>query len=124
MNRFNSATHVSAQFDKELEEIREKVSAMGDLVGQQLALVIEAFTTGNVDLAMQVLKQDDTIDEYEAAIDEDCATVIALRQPTGHDLNLLISVIKVANELESIAAKVEGIADITIQLNNSLPADT
>lgn len=124
MNRFNSATHVSAQFDKELEEIREKVSAMGDLVGQQLALVIEAFTTGNVDLAMQVLKQDDTIDEYEAAIDEDCATVIALRQPTGHDLNLLISVIKVANELESIAAKVEGIADITIQLNNSLPTDT
>ena len=124
MNRFNSATHVSAQFDKELEEIREKVSAMGDLVGQQLTLVIEAFTTGNVDLAMQVLKQDDVIDEYEAAIDEDCATVIALRQPTGHDLNLLISVIKVANELESIAAKVEGIADITIQLNNSLPADT
>ncbi len=124
MNRFNNANHVSAQFDKELEDIREKVSAMGDLVGQQLALAIEAFTTGNADLAMQVIKQDDVIDEYEASIDEDCATVIALRQPTGHDLNLLISVIKVANELESIAAKVEGIADITIQLNNSLPADT
>lgn len=124
MNRFNNPNHVSAQFDKELEAIREKVSAMGDLVGQQLALAIEAFTTGNADLAMQVIKQDDVIDEYEAAIDEDCATVIALRQPTGHDLNLIISVIKVANELESIAAKVEGIADITIQLHNSLPADT
>jgi phosphate transport system protein len=124
VNRFNSATHVSAQFDKELEEIREKVSAMGDLVGQQLALVIEAFTTGNVDLATQVLKQDDVIDELEVAIDEECANVIALRQPTGHDLNLLIAVIKVTNELESIAAKVEGIADITIQLHNSLPADT
>ncbi len=124
MNRFNSATHVSAQFDKELEAIREKVSAMGDLVEQQLTLVVDAFTTGNVDLAMQVLKQDDLIDEYETAIDEDCAAVIALRQPTGHDLNLLIAVIKVANELESIAAKIEGIADITIQLHNSLPADT
>jgi phosphate transport system protein len=124
MNKFNDASHVSTQFDKELEEIREKVSAMGDLVGQQLALAIEAFTTGNADLAMQVIKQDDVIDEYEAAIDEECANVIALRQPTGHDLNLIISVIKVANELESIAAKVEGIADITIQLHNSLPADT
>jgi phosphate transport system protein len=124
MNKFNDASHVSTQFDKELEEIREKVSAMGDLVGQHLALAIEAFTTGNADLAMQVIKQDDVIDEYEAAIDEECANVIALRQPTGHDLNLIISVIKVANELESIAAKVEGIADITIQLHNSLPADT
>jgi phosphate transport system protein len=124
VNRFNNANHVSAQFDKELEAIRKKVSVMGDLVEKQLALVTEAFTTGNVELATLVLKQDDLIDEYEAAIDEECANVIALRQPTGHDLNLIISVIKVANELESIAAKIEGIADITLQLNNSLPADT
>ncbi len=117
MNRFNNANHVSAQFDKELEAIRTQVCAMGELVEKQLSLVIEGFTTGNVDLAMQVLKQDDVIDEYETMIDEACANVIALRQPTGHDLNLIISVIKVANELESIAAKVEGIADVTIQLN-------
>lgn len=123
MNRFNNANHVSAQFDKELELIREQVSAMGDLVQKQITLAIEAFTTGNIDLAMQVLRQDDVIDEFEVAIDDECAKVIALRQPTGHDLSLLISVIKVANELESIAAKVEGIADITIQLNHSLPAD-
>lgn len=124
MNRFNNPTHISGKFDQELEIIRTKVCEMGDLVEKQLSLVIEAFTTGNVELATQVLKQDDVIDEYEALIDEECANVIALRQPTGHDLNLLISVIKVANELESIAAKVEGIADITIQLNSSLPADT
>jgi phosphate transport system protein len=117
VNRFNNANHVSAQFDKELEAIRTQVCAMGELVEKQLSLVIEGFTTGNVDLAMQVLKQDDVIDEYETMIDEACANVIALRQPTGHDLNLIISVIKVANELESIAAKVEGIADVTIQLN-------
>ncbi len=124
MNRFNTANHISAQFDKELESIREQVSTMGDLVQKQITLAVEAFTTGSIDLAMQVLRQDDIIDEFEAAIDGDCAKVIALRQPTGHDLRLLISVIKITGELESIAAKAEGIADITIQLNNSLPADT
>ena len=124
MNRFNNSNHISGKFDQELEVIRTKVCEMGDLVEKQLSLVIEAFTTGDAELAKQVLKQDDVIDEYEASIDEECANVIALRQPTGHDLNLLISVIKVANELESIAAKIEGIADITIQLNSSLPADT
>lgn len=123
MNRFNNANHISGHFDQELESIRTKVVAMGDLVTQQLSLAVKAFTTGNVELATQVLKQDDLIDEYESTIDEECATVIALRQPTGHDLSLLISVIKVTNELESIAAKAEGIADITIQLNTSSPAE-
>ena len=124
MNRFNNPTHISTHFDKELEEIREKVFAMGDLVAQQLDLAIEAFTNGNVELAMQVLKQDDVIDGYGSDIDQKCAATIALRQPTGHDLDLLIAVIKVTSELEGIAAKIEGIVDITIKLNNSLAADS
>jgi phosphate transport system protein len=117
MDNFNTPNHISGQFDKELEAIHAKITAMGSLVEQQLSLAIKAFTTGNIGMAEQVLKQDDLVDEFETAIDEECACVIALRQPTGCDLNLLISVIKVTGELESIAAKAEGIADITIQLN-------
>ncbi len=124
MDSFNVASHISGQFDKELESIHAKITAMGNLVEQQLSLAIKAFTTGNIEMAAQVLKQDDLVDEYESIIDAECVRTIALRQPTGCDLSLLISVIKVTNELESIAAKAEGIADITIQLNQSIPADT
>lgn len=124
MDSFNVANHISGQFDKELESIHAKITAMGNLVEQQLSLAIKAFTTGNIEMAEQVLKQDDLIDEYESIIDAECVRTIALRQPTGCDLSLLISVIKVTNELESIAAKAEGIADITIQLNHAIPADT
>jgi phosphate transport system protein len=122
MDSFHTQGHISRQFDQDLEALHEKIVAMGNLVEQQLSLAIEAFTTSNVEMAQQVLKQDDLVDEYEASIDEECACVIALRQPTGSDLNLLISVIKVTGELESIAAKAEGIADITIQLNQAKPA--
>jgi len=121
MDNFNNQGHISSQFDQELSALHEKIVAMGNLVEQQLSLAIKAFSTGNVEMAEQVLKQDDLVDEYEASIDEECACVIALRQPTGGDLNLLISVIKVTGELESIAAKAEGIADITIQLNQAKP---
>lgn len=121
MNSFNTDQHISSQFDQELSSLHAKIVAMGNLVEQQLGLAIKAFATGNIDMALQVLKQDDLVDEYEALIDEECASVIALRQPTGSDLNLLISVIKVTGELESIAAKAEGIADITIQLNQEKP---
>lgn len=121
MDSFNTQGHISSQFDQELSSLHSKIVAMGNLVEQQLGLAIKAFTTSNVEMAEQVLKQDDLVDEYEASIDEECACVIALRQPTGSDLNLLISVIKVTGELESIAAKAEGIADITIQLNQAKP---
>ncbi|MEI7795631.1 MAG: PhoU domain-containing protein [Methylococcaceae bacterium] len=124
MDKFNTAHHISGQFDKELESIHTKIIEMGRLVEQQLSLAIQAFTTGNVELAQQVLKQDDLIDSLEQTIDEDCVRTIALRQPAGFDLNLLISIVKVTSELEGIAAKAEGIADITIQLNEMLPADT
>lgn len=124
MDGFKTAPHISGQFDKELESIHAKIVTMGHLVEQQLSLALQAFTTGNVDLATQVLKQDDLVDEYESIIDAECVSTIALRQPTGSDLSLLISVIKVTNELESIAAKAEGIADITIQLNQTKPVDS
>lgn len=121
MDSFKTQQHISSQFDQELESLHAKIVAMGSLVEQQLSLAIKAFTTSNIEMAEQVLRQDDLVDEYEASIDEECACVIALRQPTGSDLNLLISVIKVTGELESIAAKAEGIADITIQLNQAKP---
>lgn len=124
MDGFNTAPHVSGKFDKELESIHTKIVAMGHLVEQQLSLALQAFTTGNVDLAMQVLKQDDLVDEYENIIDAECVSTIALRQPTGCDLSLLIAVIKVTNELESIAAKAEGIADITLQLYQTTQVDS
>lgn len=122
MDNFNTPNHISGQFDKELESIHTKITAMGQLVEQQLSLALQAFTTGDMNLAMQVLKQDDLVDECESIIDAECVSTIALRQPTGCDLSLLISIIKVTNELESIAAKAEGIADITIQLNQEKPA--
>ena len=119
MNRFNTENHVSAPFDRELESIRAQVAMMGKLVEQQVSLAVEAFTNGDVHLAKRVLAQDDAIDKLEKNIDSECTCVIALRQPVGHDLALLIDVIKVTNELEGIAAKAEGIADMTLQLNES-----
>ncbi len=108
--------HISEQFNKELEDIRNKVLTMGGLVEQQIELAIKAFTTGDMELAELIIKQDNHVDELEMAIDLECNQILALRQPTAFDLRLLLTVIKVINELEIIGDLAERIAKMALQL--------
>ena len=108
--------HISEQFNKELEELRYKVLTMGGLVERQIKLAVEAFTKGDIELAEQVIKQDNQIDELEMAIDLECTQILALRQPAAFDLRLLITVIKIIHEIERIGDKAESVAKMAIKL--------
>jgi phosphate transport system protein len=111
--------HISEQFNKELEDIRNKVLTMGGLVEQQIELAIQAFATGDEELAELVIKQDNQVDALEMAIDLECTQILALRQPAAFDLRLLLTVIKIINELEIIGDLAERIAKMTLQLSDT-----
>lgn len=111
--------HISEQFNKELEDIRNKVLMMGGFVEQQIELAIEAFITGDIELAESVIKQDNQIDALEMAIDLECTQILALRQPAAFDLRLLLTVIKIINELEIIGDLAERIAKMAIQVSDN-----
>ena len=108
--------HISEQFNKELEDIRNKVLTMGGLVERQIELAVQAFTTGDMEPAEQVIKQDNQVDALEMAIDLECMQILAMRQPTAFDLRLLITVIKTIHELERIGDKAECVAEMAMQL--------
>jgi phosphate transport system protein len=109
--------HISEQFNKDLEDIRNKVLIMGGLVEHQIELAVEAYTSGNMELAEQVIKQDNDVDALEVAIDQECTQILALRQPTAFDLRLLIAVIKIIHEIERVGDKAERIAEMAIKLS-------
>lgn len=108
--------HISEQFNKELEDIRNKVLIMGGLLEQQIDLAVQAFTTGNIEIAEVVIKQDNQVDEMEMAIDQECTEILARRQPTAFDLRLLMSVIKIVHELERVGDKAKRVSEMAIQL--------
>jgi phosphate transport system protein len=110
--------HISGQFNRELEDIRNKVLTMGGLVEQQIDLAIQAFTTNDVEMAELVIKQDNQVDTMEVEIDLECTQILALRQPTAFDLRLLLTVIKIINELEIVGDLAERIAKISLQLSD------
>lgn len=118
MDNTKIGLHISQQFNKELEDIRQKVLAMGGLVEQQIELAVKAFSQGDMELAEQVIKQDNLVNTMETEIDQECIHIIALRQPTAFDLRLLIAVIKLLTEIERVGDNAKRIAQMAIHIAN------
>jgi phosphate transport system protein len=105
--------HTSKRFDAELETVRSRVLQMGGLVETQIMAAIEALTTGNLQLADQVVADDHRVNALEVQIDEECATVIARRQPAAQDLRMIMTVVKMITDLERIGDEADKIARMT-----------
>ncbi len=116
MDRISIGQHISRQFNTELEDIRQRVLAMGGLVEQQVQDGLRALVEGNSQMAEFVLTNDHKVNAMEVAIDEECIQVLARRQPAASDLRLIIAVIKTITDLERIGDEAERIARMTMHL--------
>jgi phosphate transport system protein len=102
--------HLSSQFDEELGRLRTHVLQMGGLVETQVAAAIDAYTTGEVSSVKTIVETDRKVNELEKAIDDDCAHVIAKRQPTASDLRLVLGISKIVTDLERAGDEAKKIA--------------
>jgi phosphate transport system protein len=102
--------HTYKQFDAEMEEIRSGVMAMGGLVETQFARAIHALRHVDVDLVDSVAADEQAINQMQVDIDQQCSQIIAKRQPTAIDLRMVLTVVKIVNELERAADEIKKIA--------------
>ncbi len=111
--------HISHQFDKELEDIRSKVLAMGGLVEEHIHKVLECFARGDFDEAEYVAVNDFKVNALEIEIDDDCTEILLRRQPAATDLRLVLSVSRTITDLERIGDEAEKIARLVLNLRGS-----
>ncbi len=106
---------------QELEETKNLVLKMAGLVKEAVDKAIESLNKQSVELAEEVIKGDDQIDQMEVEIERRCIRMIALYQPEAVDLRLIMGIYKVVSDLERIGDEAENIAQRSILLAQEPP---
>lgn len=90
-------------FHKEIEEIRQEVLSLGKSVIEAIPRATAVLLNSDLEGADYLLQADDEIDARAIDIEEKCFQELALQSPVAGDLRLLVSMIKIAGELERSA---------------------
>lgn len=108
-------------YQKKLHEIQDDILFMGSMVEKAILRSMESLKNRNLELAQQVIDDDQRINAKRFEIEEKCIELIATQQPMAGDLRIIISVLNVISELERIGDHAEGIAKITLLIGNEPP---
>ena len=106
----NETQHLSSQLEGDLNHLRTSVLQMGGLVETQIAAAIAAYSSGEIGSVKQIVETDRMVNDIEKAIDDDCAHLIARRQPAASDLRLVFGISKIVTDLERVGDEAKKIA--------------
>ena len=88
------------EFDRQLDAIDAKVIELFAVVCEDLPAVTEALLTGSNEVAGRLAERDRAIDALYREIEELVSREILLQAPVASDLRFLLTVLRVAPELE------------------------
>ena len=117
--------HISRRYNRDIDELRNRVLAMGGVVEAQLQLAITAVVSGDSELGLKVAEDDYRVNDLEVSIDEECSRILATRAPAASDLRLIVAIIKTITDLERIGDEAEKIGFLASKLAGmDRPADS
>jgi phosphate transport system protein len=118
LDRLHLTQHISRQFNSEIEDVRRQVLAMGGIVEEQIAAAVRVLVAREAGALGEIREREQRINAAELAIDEQCAFILARRQPAASDLRLVLSVMKMLADLERIGDEAKRIARLGEHLLN------
>jgi len=107
----------SLLYSADRAKILSMVREMGSMASDAFSKAVRSLEERNDELADSVITADDEIDDLEAAIDQECLSSIAMRQPVREDLRFVFAVLKIITDLERIGDQGVNIAKKAKVLN-------
>lgn len=106
-------------FEKALEELEFALIKMSTYVEESIDSAITALKTQDMQLAKQVIDDDDIIDDMEHDLEKMCVNLIARQQPIAKDLRMITAVLKLITDLERIADHSADISELTLYMGKT-----
>ena len=109
-----------SNLELELEQLKQDLLEMTNMVKTQLEKSREAAINNDLDLANEVIANDKRVNAIELKIDKDCENILALFAPVAIDLRFILASLKINHDLERIGDHAEGIARYVIDIGEKI----
>lgn len=109
---------VRDSFEASIASLKDEVVVMMENVEELIIKAIDAFTNKDVNLAREVIRLDDNVDELLESIEEKTVELIALQQPMAKHLRTIFSISKIITDLERVGDFCVNISKETIKVGN------
>jgi phosphate transport system protein len=103
-------------FEGDLGLIREKLILMASLAVSNIELSIKTLVERDDKFVPEIHAQEDKMNSMQIEIDNNCEESIARHQPMAKDLRLLVSALKISQELERIGDQAANITQSALEL--------
>ena len=102
---------MAKHFEKEIDKLKRKILGLSAIVEEQFHKAIASLERRDSDMADEVIRGDERIDDLEVEVEEECLKILALYQPVAVDLRYIVGVLKLNNDLERIGDLAVNIAE-------------
>lgn len=112
-----ASEHIVSAFDNELQTLKSRISEMGGMAERLVADSIAALVWRDLTAAREIIDRDKQIDDLQREVDEAAILTIARRQPMAQDLRMIISSIRLSNDIERVGDLAKNIAKRVIAID-------
>lgn len=112
---------VRPTFERDLIHLRRRLIQQASLALGMLEESLEALWNLDRTVAGVMKIRDNTIDDEEVAIEQECFSLLALQQPVARDFRIIAFVLRVNTDLERVADHACAIARVARKIEGDLP---
>ena len=109
------------KFTHALDELNQGVLTLGSMVDKAIAKAMQALHQRDLDLAREVIENDQAINRRRFDLENLALDVLAMQQPMAKDLRFIMATQIIAIELERMGDYARGIAEVTVRMGFGPP---